>query len=72
LDRQAKAGRSRHRATKALVQPPPEKCDVNACANEPKPPRVTWLELESDEVPEDELGEESPLKKLLRDDDPPT
>src|SRR5882672_3467522 len=21
-------------------QPPPEKCDVNACANEPNPPRV--------------------------------
>jgi hypothetical protein len=43
-------------------QPPPEKCDVNACANEPKPPRVTWLEPESDEVPDDEwLDEESPL-----------
>jgi hypothetical protein len=54
-----------------LAQPPPEKCDVNACANEPKPPRVTWFEPESDAVPDAEPGEESPLKKLLRDDDPP-
>ena len=54
-----------------LVQPPPEKCDVNACANEPKPPRVTWLDPESDAVPDEEFCEEFPLKKLLRDDDPP-
>ena len=52
-------------------QPPPEKCDVNACANEPKPPRVTPPEPESDDVPDDEWLDESPLKKLLRDDDPP-
>jgi hypothetical protein len=53
-------------------QPPPEKCDVNAWANEPKPPRVTWPEPESEDVPDDAwLDEESPLKKLLRDDDPP-
>lgn len=44
-------------------QPPPEKCDVNACANEPKPPRVTPPEPESDdEVAEGErLDDESPL-----------
>ena len=52
-------------------QPPPEKCDVNACANEPNPPRVTPPEPESDDVPDEEWLDESPLKKLLRDDDPP-
>src|SRR6266403_589068 len=53
-------------------QPPPEKCDVNARANEPKPPRVTPPEPESDEVPDaDRLDDESLLKRLLRDDDPP-
>ena len=42
---------------------------MNACAYEPKPPRVTWPEPESDDVPDDAwLDEESPLKKLLRDD----
>ena len=41
------------------------------CANEPKPPRCTPLEPESD-VPEDEWPEdESLLKKPERDDDPP-
>src|SRR6266702_2918234 len=51
---------------------PPEKCDANECANEPKPPRVTPLEPESDDVDDDEwLDEESPEKKLLREDDPP-
>jgi hypothetical protein len=56
----------------SVRQPPPEKCAANARANEPKPPRVTPPELESDEVPDGErLDEESPLKKLLRDDDPP-
>jgi hypothetical protein len=44
---------------------------VNACANEPNPPRVTPLELESDAVPDEEWLDESLLKKLLRDDDPP-
>jgi hypothetical protein len=54
-----------------VLQPPPEKCAANARANEPKPPRVTPPELESDEVPGDErLDEESPLKKLLRDKPP--
>jgi hypothetical protein len=52
-------------------QPPPEKCDVNACANEPNPPRVTPPEPESDDVPDEEWLDESPLTKLLRDDDPP-
>jgi hypothetical protein len=44
-------------------QPPPEKCDVKACANDPKPPRVTLPEPELDgEVPDDDLfAEESPL-----------
>ena len=46
---------------------------MNACATPPKPPRVTWPVAESDDdEPEDAwLDEESPLKKLLRDDDPP-
>ena len=44
---------------------------MNACANEPNPPRVTPLEPESDDVPDEEWLDESPLKKLLRDDDPP-
>jgi hypothetical protein len=53
-------------------QPPPEKCAANECANEPKPPRVTPLEPESDAVADDEwLDEESPLKKLLREEYPP-
>ena len=52
-------------------QPPPEKCDANACANAPNPPRVTPPEPGSDEVPDDEwLDEVSLLKKLLRDDPP--
>ena len=62
----------RHAPASGHGQPPPEKCDVNAWANEPKPPRVTWPEPESDDVPDDARPvEESPLKKLLRDDDPP-
>jgi hypothetical protein len=53
-------------------QPPPEKCDVNARANDPKPPRVTPPEVESDEVPgAKRLDEESLLNKPLRDGDPP-
>jgi hypothetical protein len=46
-------------------QPPPEKCEVKACANEPKPPRVTPPEPELDgEVPDADLfAEESPLVK---------
>ena len=44
-------------------QPPPEKCDVKACANEPKPPRVTVPVPELDgEVPDADLfAVESPL-----------
>jgi hypothetical protein len=54
-----------------ILHPPPEKCDVKACTNELKPPRVT-PEPESDDVPDAEwLEEESPLKKLLREDPPP-
>ena len=52
----------------------PPKCDANACANEPKPPRVTPPEPET--VPDEEaLDTESPPKKLPRRDhelpDPP-
>jgi hypothetical protein len=55
-----------------VCQPPPEKCAANECANAPKPPRVTPLELESDDVADDEwLEEESLLKKLLREEYPP-
>jgi hypothetical protein len=42
-------------------QPPTEKCEVKACANEPKPPRVTPPDPESDGVPDGEWLEESPL-----------
>ena len=59
-------------ANTGCPQLPPEKCAAKACANPPKPPRVTPLEPGSTEVPDDErLDEASPLKKLLRDDDPP-
>jgi hypothetical protein len=59
--------------TIAVRQPPPEKCAEKACANEPKPPRVTPLDPESDEVPDEAWldEEESLLKKLLRDQLPP-
>jgi len=53
---------------------PPEKCAPKECANEPKPPRDTWLDPESDEVVvfADELPEEEPPeKKLLREEVPP-
>jgi hypothetical protein len=55
------------------IQPPPEKCTLMACANEPKPPRVTVPELELDgEVPDADLfDEESPLNNPQRDDPPP-
>ena len=60
---------SRQRAGKCQ---PPEKCAANECANEPKPPRVTPLDPESDDVDDDEwLDEESLEKKLLREYDPP-
>lgn|GEM_PF-5061433 len=43
----------------------------NAWANEPKPPRLTELELDVDDDDDDPPEEESLLKKLLRDDQPP-
>jgi len=46
------------------------KCDANARANEPKPPRVT-PDSELLSLDATRLDEESPLKKLLRDHDPP-
>jgi hypothetical protein len=50
-----------------MNQPPPEK----PWPNEPKPPRLTLLWPESDDVPEEEWLEESLLKKLDRDELPP-
>ncbi|MBR0821146.1 hypothetical protein JQ627_24695 [Bradyrhizobium liaoningense] len=47
-----------------MDQPPPEK----PWPNEPKPPRLTLLEPESEEVPDEEWLAESLLKKLDRDD----
>jgi hypothetical protein len=63
---------SRHRAAQDIARyQPPEKCADSARANEPKPPRLTLLEPES-EVPDDEwFDAESLLKKLLRDQVPP-
>jgi hypothetical protein len=64
-----KANISRHRGAYACIRCQPPKCDANARANEPKPPRVT---PDSDVVPGDEEpGEESPPKKLLRRDQYP-
>jgi hypothetical protein len=53
---EASESRSFHRNVRPapVHQPPPEKCDVNARVNEPKPPRVTPPEAESDEVPDAE------------------
>jgi len=48
-----------------MDQPPPEK----PWPNEPKPPRLTLLWPESDDVPDDEELDESLLKKLDRDDE---
>jgi hypothetical protein len=47
-----------------MDQPPPEK----PWPKEPKPPRLTLWEPESDDVPDEEWLEESLLKKLDRDD----
>ncbi|AMA61113.1 hypothetical protein BCCGELA001_07655 [Bradyrhizobium sp. CCGE-LA001] len=47
-----------------MDQPPPEK----PWPNEPKPPRLTLLWPESDDVPDEEWLEESLLNKLDRDD----
>jgi hypothetical protein len=54
-------------------QPPPEKCAEKARANEPNPPRVTPLEPASEDVPDEAWldEDESLLKKLVRDDQPP-
>jgi hypothetical protein len=41
-----------------IVRQPPEK--PNACANEPKPPRATWPEPESDVPDTDWLDEDPP------------
>ena len=49
---------------RCMDQPPPEK----PWPNEPKPPRLTLPEPESDDVPDEEWLEESLLKKLDRDD----
>jgi len=50
----------------------PEKCAAKDLANPPNPPRVVSAEPGSEELPVDErLDVESPLKKLLRDHDPP-
>jgi hypothetical protein len=68
MPRQAKADRSRQRAEAAFPHPPEK---PKACANEPKPPRVTRLDPESDVPEADWFEEESPLKKLLREDPPP-
>ena len=59
--------------TAFCFQLPDEKCPEKARANEPKPPRVTLPDRESEDAPGDErLDDESLLKKLLRDDhDPP-
>jgi hypothetical protein len=50
-----------------MGQPPPEK----PWPNEPKPPRLTPPEPESDDVPDEEWLEESLLKKLDRGELPP-
>jgi hypothetical protein len=47
-------------------QPPPEKCDANACANEPNPPRVTLLDVTLPEPDPEGVLDEEPL-----DEDPP-
>lgn len=71
--RQAKAGLFhsivRHCAVWPRRQPRPEK--PNALANEPNPPRVTPVELDSEPPDDERADEESPLKKLLRDHEPP-
>jgi len=56
--RRAQASRNFHGI---VHQPPTEKCEVKACANEPKPPRVTPPDPESDGVPDGEWLEESLL-----------
>ena len=53
---------SQHRAGNQ-IQPPPEKCDVKACANDPKPPRVTVPEPGGDVPDADLFAAESPLVK---------
>ena len=63
--RQRAVSRDRAAQRCRLHQPPPEKCDVKACANDPKPPRVTLPELELDgDAPDTDLfAEESPPVK---------
>jgi hypothetical protein len=50
------------------AQPRPEK--PNARATEPKPPRLTLLELASDDTADDDRDDESP-NKPYRDEPPP-
>ena len=65
--RPASQSASSHENLSAIHQPPPPK---KAWANEPKPPRLTELELELDDEDDDELldDDESLLKKLLREE----
>jgi hypothetical protein len=58
--RKPKAMLSQDRAAEQ-IHPPPEKCDVKACANDPKPPRVTVPEPDGDVPDADLFAEESPL-----------
>jgi hypothetical protein len=68
--RQTKARKSRQRAEYLFGSSAEKK--PKAYASEPKPPRVTWPDPESELVPNADLpDEESPPKKLLREDDPP-
>jgi hypothetical protein len=55
------------------LQLPLEKCPENARANDPKPPRITPPEPESEDAPDEEWPDEvSLLKKPWRNDhDPP-
>jgi hypothetical protein len=48
-----------HGIVRRLRQPPE---NPTACANEPKPPRVTWLDPES-EGPDTDGLDEDPLEK---------
>jgi hypothetical protein len=60
------------RGKAGIGQPPKEKCDPKLCANEPKPPRVTPPDPESEAPDEAWLDDaESPEKKLLREDELP-
>jgi hypothetical protein len=53
------------------THPPLETCIAKACANEPKPPRVTWPVAASELAPPDWPDDASPPKELCCDEDPP-